>query len=80
MAGHGKFFVGGNWKCNGSLESVKKLVAELNSGSIPSDVEVVCSPPFIYLDLVKSTIGPSYAVAAQNCWTGKGGAYTGEVL
>eukprot|EP00951_Prasinocladus_malaysianus_P040710 scaffold471215_cov43-Prasinocladus_malaysianus.AAC.1 len=78
MAGHGKFFVGGNWKCNGSLSAVDQLVSELNAGSIPGDVEVVCAPPFVYLESVKSKLGPSYSVAAQNCWTGPGGAYTGE--
>ena len=36
MAGHGKFFVGGNWKCNGTLESVKKLVSDLNAADVPS--------------------------------------------
>ncbi len=80
MAGHGKFFVGGNWKCNGSREMVDALVAKLNSGTIPHDVEVVCAPPSLYLERVNSTIQhPTYSVAAQNCWTGKAGAYTGEV-
>eukprot|EP00193_Tetraselmis_chui_P002870 CAMPEP_0177768468 /NCGR_PEP_ID=MMETSP0491_2-20121128/9736_1 /TAXON_ID=63592 /ORGANISM="Tetraselmis chuii, Strain PLY429" /LENGTH=287 /DNA_ID=CAMNT_0019285275 /DNA_START=109 /DNA_END=972 /DNA_ORIENTATION=- len=79
MAGHGKFFVGGNWKCNGSPESVQTLVAELNAGSVPGDVEVVCAPPFVFLDRVQATLAPVYNVAAQNCWTTGGGAYTGEV-
>mmetsp|Transcript_16949 Transcript_16949/g.47314 ORF Transcript_16949/g.47314 Transcript_16949/m.47314 type:complete len:299 (-) Transcript_16949:67-963(-) len=79
MAGHGKFFVGGNWKCNGSVDMVATLVQDLNSGSIPANVEVVCAPPFIYLEKVMSSIGPSITVAAQNCWTGPGGAYTGEI-
>lgn len=78
-AGTGKFFVGGNWKCNGTRESVSQLVAELNGGAITADVEVVCSPPFMYLEQVDNTIDKSkFAVAAQNCHTGKGGAYTGE--
>jgi len=79
MAGHGRFFVGGNWKCNGDVGMVDALVKDLNSGSVPSDVEVVCAPPFLYLDRVKSSIGSSFNVSAQNCWTGKGGAFTGEV-
>uniref|UniRef100_A0A061RV33 Triosephosphate isomerase (TIM) n=1 Tax=Tetraselmis sp. GSL018 TaxID=582737 RepID=A0A061RV33_9CHLO len=79
MAGHGKFFVGGNWKCNGNRDSVDKLVADLNGGTVPSDVEVVCAPPFVYLDRVQSKIDSKFALAAQNCWLSKGGAYTGEV-
>ena len=41
--------------------------------------EVVVSPPFVFLPLVKSLLRPDFHVAAQNCWVKKGGAYTGEV-
>ncbi|KAL3717782.1 hypothetical protein ACJRO7_003000 [Eucalyptus globulus] len=76
-----KFFVGGNWKCNGTTEEVKKIVATLNDAQVPPQdvVEVVVSPPFIFLSLVKSTLRPDFHVAAQNCWVKKGGAFTGEV-
>ena len=36
MAGHGTFFVGGNWKCNGTKEDVAQLVKDLNAGR-PAD-------------------------------------------
>ncbi|KAA8534202.1 hypothetical protein F0562_031605 [Nyssa sinensis] len=76
-----KFFVGGNWKCNGTSEEVKKIVSTLNAGEVPSQdvVEVVVSPPFVFLPLVKSSLKPDFHVAAQNCWVKKGGAFTGEV-
>ncbi|KAM0012982.1 Triosephosphate isomerase, cytosolic [Helianthus debilis subsp. tardiflorus] len=76
-----KFFVGGNWKCNGTTEDVKKIVATLNAGELPSTdiVEVVVSPPFVFLPTVKSELRPEIQVAAQNCWVKKGGAFTGEV-
>jgi len=76
-----KFFVGGNWKCNGTAEEVKKIVATLNAGDLPSTnvVEVVVSPPFVFLTSVKSELRPEIQVAAQNCWVKKGGAFTGEV-
>ncbi|CAI0411309.1 unnamed protein product [Linum tenue] len=76
-----KFFVGGNWKCNGTTEEVKKIVSTLNGGDVPSPdvVEVVVSPPFVFLPLVKTTLRPDFHVAAQNCWVKNGGAYTGEV-
>lgn len=41
--------------------------------------EVVVSPPFVFLPLVKSTLRPDFHVAAQNCWVKKGGAFTGEI-
>ncbi|KAL1345328.1 hypothetical protein HN51_019088 [Arachis hypogaea] len=76
-----KFFVGGNWKCNGTTEEVKKIVTTLNEAKVPGEdvVEVVVSPPFVFLPVVKSLLRPDFHVAAQNCWVRKGGAYTGEV-
>lgn len=74
-----KFFVGGNWKCNGSKKSIALLVDDLNSGKVPPDVDVVCAPPFVYLDQVRTSLRPPYQIAAQNCWVSKGGAFTGEV-
>ncbi|KAL1155171.1 hypothetical protein V6Z11_A08G005800 [Gossypium hirsutum] len=88
-----KFFVGGNWKCNGTAEEVKKIVTTLNEAEVPSEdvVEVVVSPPFVFLTLVKSLLRSDFHVAAQNllrsdfhvaaqnCWVRKGGAFTGEI-
>ncbi|XP_057783155.1 triosephosphate isomerase, chloroplastic-like [Salvia miltiorrhiza] len=79
MAGSGKFFVGGNWKCNGSKDSISKLVSELNSAALEPDVDVVVAPPFIYIDQVSNSLSHRLEIAAQNCWTGKGGAFTGEI-
>ncbi|OAY63442.1 Triosephosphate isomerase, cytosolic [Ananas comosus] len=76
-----KFFVGGNWKCNGTADEVKKIVSTLNEAEVPSEdvVEVVVSPPFVFLPLVKSLLRSDFGVAAQNCWVRKGGAFTGEI-
>ncbi|KFM27931.1 Triosephosphate isomerase, chloroplastic [Auxenochlorella protothecoides] len=79
-AGHGTFFVGGNWKANGSTASVNTLVKELNeAGSLPKNVEVVVAPPFIFLDQVQQSLQAPFQLAAQNCWKGKNGAFTGEI-
>ena len=79
-AGTGKFIVGGNWKCNGTAESVKALVKELNSGKIDADVDVYVAPPFVFIPRVQKELNnKNYAVAAQNCWVSAGGAFTGEV-
>ncbi|KAJ8636749.1 hypothetical protein MRB53_011016 [Persea americana] len=76
-----KFFVGGNWKCNGTIEEVKKIVSILNEAEVPSEeiVEVVVAPPFVFLSFVKSLLRSDFQVAAQNCWVRKGGAFTGEI-
>jgi triosephosphate isomerase (TIM) len=60
-ASTGKFFIGGNWKCNGTHASVEKLVSELNAAAatVPSDVDVVVAPPFLFIDWVRANIkGP----------------------
>ncbi|KAF9975493.1 triosephosphate isomerase [Actinomortierella ambigua] len=74
-----KFIVGGNYKLNGSLDSLKTLVDTLNQGNLDKEVEVVVAPPFIYLDHVRKTIRKEIAVAGQNCYSKAAGAYTGEV-
>lgn len=59
---------------------MSQLCDDLNAGSLPPDVEVVCAPSFIHLGLVKSKLSQGkYQVAAQNCWEFGNGAYTGEV-
>ena len=79
MGSTGKFFVGGNWKSNGTKESVNKLVQDLNAAEVSPDVEVIVAPTFVHLQHVADSISPSYQVSAQNCWVGKAGAFTGEV-
>eukprot|EP00850_Spirogloea_muscicola_P007534 SM000038S14347 [mRNA] locus=s38:288979:291396:- [translate_table: standard] len=76
-----KFIVGGNWKCNGTTESHKKLIEHFNAAEVPSEdvVEVVIAPPFVYIPLAKSLLRPDFAVGAQNAWVRKGGAFTGEI-
>ncbi|URE00645.1 triosephosphate isomerase [Musa troglodytarum] len=66
---------------NGTSEEVKKIVSTLNGGQVASAdvVDVVVSPPFVFLPLVKSLLRSDFHVAAQNCWVKKGGAYTGEI-
>ncbi|EEF33126.1 triosephosphate isomerase, chloroplastic [Ricinus communis] len=79
MAGTGTFFVGGNWKCNGTKESISKLVSDLNDAKLEADVDVVVAPPFIYIDQVKSSLTDRIEISAQNSWVSKGGAFTGEI-
>jgi len=41
--------------------------------------DVVVAPPFVYIDQVKNSLTPRIEIASQNSWTGKGGAFTGEI-
>mmetsp|Transcript_19018 Transcript_19018/g.41432 ORF Transcript_19018/g.41432 Transcript_19018/m.41432 type:complete len:619 (+) Transcript_19018:73-1929(+) len=73
-----KFFVGGNWKCNGSVNQVNDLVSMLNQSTLSTDTEVVVCPSQVYVQGVKSGLRGDIAVGAQDVWTGGNGAYTGE--
>ncbi len=65
---------------NGSLESIKTIVTRLNETPLPSNVEVVISPPAPYLAYAKSLVTASTVdVSAQNSFDKSSGAYTGEI-
>ncbi|CAI5993334.1 unnamed protein product [Closterium sp. NIES-65] len=51
----------------------------LTANVAPSIPEVVIAPPAVYIPLVKAELRKDFAVAAQNAWVSKGGAFTGEV-
>mmetsp|Transcript_7793 Transcript_7793/g.11867 ORF Transcript_7793/g.11867 Transcript_7793/m.11867 type:complete len:254 (-) Transcript_7793:233-994(-) len=76
-----KYLIGGNWKCNGTKESVAELVQTLNNGGdFPANAEVVVAPPFLFIDSVMQTIRPDIAVSTQNIGKNtKTGAFTGEI-
>eukprot|EP00949_MAST-11_sp_MAST-11-sp1_P000850 g850.t1 len=75
-----KFFVGGNWKLNGTPESVKELVGVLNEKKPKASADVVVFPTALHIMKVQETLDAAYAVGAQNFSTDKGfGAYTGEL-
>lgn len=73
-----KLFVGGNWKCNGSLAKVQEIVSTLNNSNLNSDAEVVIAPPTAYLRDTIATVRPDVQVAAQDVWSQGNGAFTGE--
>ncbi|KAF0774883.1 hypothetical protein AaE_001419, partial [Aphanomyces astaci] len=74
-----KFFVGGNWKCNGSVSQANALVDSLNTATIPSNVEVVVAPPALHVACVASRLRKDVGVSGQDVWHHGAGAYTGEV-
>jgi triosephosphate isomerase len=61
-----KALIGGNWKCNGTTQSVKAMAEVLNKAGIFSpNSEVVIAAPSIHLTTLKSLIRPDIAVAAE---------------
>lgn len=77
-----RFFVGGNWKANGTVASVAALIAALNS-AVPrlpdvDHAEVVVAPTLLHLAQAQATLRSRFALAAQDCHVSDG-AFTGEV-
>ncbi|KAF0981737.1 hypothetical protein FDP41_012394 [Naegleria fowleri] len=75
-------FIGGNWKCNGTLSSIKQLVSELNQGAATNNsVEVIVAPSALHIGLVQSLdLRKDWKISAQNVVQEKnGGAFTGEI-
>merc|ERR1712153_14567 len=76
-----KYIIGGNWKCNGTVQSIKDLVGDvLNKAEFDSNrLEVVVAPISIHIASVKALLKDSIKVAAQNMSTTGNGAFTGEI-
>jgi triosephosphate isomerase (TIM) len=72
-----------NWKMNLTLQQGEALTDELLNADITlvGNQEVVLGVPFPYLINIKNKLGnkANFYVAAQNCYSKKSGAYTGEV-
>ena len=73
--------VAGNWKMNGTLASIRPLLAAISGGlKAEAAVEVVLCPPFVYIPEVSDFAGPGrVGLGAQNVSEREGGACTGEV-
>ncbi|OOF93094.1 hypothetical protein ASPCADRAFT_398728 [Aspergillus carbonarius ITEM 5010] len=74
-----QFFVGGNFKMNGTADSITSIINNLNGASLDSSTEVVISPPTLYLLPARQAAGDKIGVAAQNVFDKPNGAFTGEI-
>ena len=74
-----QFFVGGNFKMNGSVKTITEIVKNLNDAKLDSSVEVVIAPPNLYLLLAREHLRSGIEVAAQNVFDKPNGAFTGEI-
>lgn len=76
-----RYFVGGNWKCNGDTAFVSdfptNVLNKLNHNK--QMVEVVVAPTSLHISTVQKVINSDVNLAAQNISVAGMGAYTGEL-
>jgi len=71
--------IAGNWKMNGSLQSVVELIDGIKAGDAGNAELAVC-PPAVFLMKVGAMLdGTNIALGAQNVCDQASGAFTGEV-
>ena len=72
-----------NWKMNLTYQQAEKLVDELiaTPHDLKEDQLAIFAVPFPYLHMANEKLGgkKNVYIAAQNCYSKKSGAYTGEV-
>lgn len=76
-----KFFVGGNWKSNGSAQFAKDLIHNLlNKMKYDHDkIDLVVCPIYLHIALAKAMLVDNILVCSQNVSKFGNGAYTGEI-
>jgi len=74
-------FIAGNWKLNKTVAEALELVNTLKAELADiTDADIVVAPVFTALGQVADALaGSNIAVAAQNCYPERSGAFTGEV-
>ncbi|MEN8180031.1 MAG: triose-phosphate isomerase, partial [Pseudomonadota bacterium] len=76
-----KPFVAGNWKMNGSLESVRELLDGIKRGIADvKNADVVVCPSYVYIPEAQQQLaGSEVAWGAQDLSIESAGAFTGEI-
>ncbi|KAI9894331.1 MAG: triosephosphate isomerase [Vezdaea aestivalis] len=74
-----QFFVGGNFKMNGTVKEISAIIQNLNDAKLDEKTEVVIAPPTLYLLLARDHLRSGLEVAAQNVFDKANGAFTGEI-
>ncbi|BAM42073.1 triosephosphate isomerase [Theileria orientalis strain Shintoku] len=74
-------WLGGNWKCYGSKQSIKELLSHFNKLTTKSNnLDVVLFPPSIYIQhTLNELTSPVFNVGVQNVSQPKDGPFTGEL-
>jgi len=71
--------IAGNWKMNGSLQTVADLVAGIKAGEAGKAELAVCPPAVFLMQVGGLLAGTDIALGAQNVCDHDNGAYTGEI-
>ena len=73
--------VAGNWKMNGTLDSIKALVEGVKAGmGSVTTAEMAMCPSFVYIPAVAAMLqGSSISLGAQDVNDQESGAHTGEI-
>ncbi|MCJ1458303.1 triosephosphate isomerase [Mycoblastus sanguinarius] len=74
-----QFFVGGNFKMNGTIKSITDIVHNINNAPLDPKTEVVIAPSGLFLLLVREHLKPEIEVCSQNVFDKPNGAFTGEI-
>ncbi|KAI9798263.1 MAG: triosephosphate isomerase [Sarcosagium campestre] len=74
-----QFFVGGNFKMNGSVKTITSIIENLNNAKLDASTEVVIAPSSLYLLIAREHLRQGLEVAAQNVFDKPNGAFTGEI-
>ncbi|GAA5907648.1 hypothetical protein JCM5296_000841 [Sporobolomyces johnsonii] len=70
----------GNFKMNGDLATLTKLLTQFNEAKFDTEIaEVIIAPPALYIIPLLEHAKKGIAVAAQNAHQLPSGAYTGEI-
>lgn len=72
--------VAGNWKMNGSKESIQSLLSGITAGMSDVKSTVVVCAPYIYIPMVSELLADSdVSFGAENISEHEAGAFTGEI-
>jgi triosephosphate isomerase len=73
--------VAGNWKMNGTRESLNELKAIADGiGGLAEKIDLLICPPATLLYVATALVTDSdLAIGAQDCHTAQSGAYTGDI-
>ena len=76
-----RLFIGGNWKCNGTIKSANTLVKDTVNKIVfdRKKIEVLISPVFVHLFDVQKILNKKVHLSAQNISPFTSGAFTGEI-
>ncbi len=75
-----KTLVAGNWKLNGSKESIKELLDGILAGMSEAKTDVAVCAPYIYIPLVQEILSDTdIAYGSESISEHDSGAYTGEI-